>query len=160
MSRTRNLALCGVLTALYAALTIATPALSYGPLQLRLAEALCLLPVLLPQTVWGLALGCFAANLFSTVTALDAVIGTLATLLAGLWIRRCRRLWLTPLPLALCNGALVGAMLAWFYTPGQFFSGFALFFAQVAAGELIVGYGLGLPLLLLLKKSRLPERYQ
>ena len=77
---------CGILAAVYAALTICTSAISYGQIQFRLAEALCILPYFNPVSTIGLTLGCLIANLFSTVSALDIIVGTAATLLACLLV--------------------------------------------------------------------------
>ena len=61
----RRLALCAMVAALYALLTILTASFAYGPIQFRLAEALGVLPLFLPYTSWGLIAGCLLANLFS-----------------------------------------------------------------------------------------------
>ena len=73
--------------------------LTYGPIQLRFSEALCVLPFLFPATVPGLFVGCLAANLLSPYGPLDIVVGSLATLIAAVWTSRVRRRWLAPLPL-------------------------------------------------------------
>jgi hypothetical protein len=85
-------------------------------------------------------------------------VGTSATLLACLLTVRIRRAWLVPLPTILCNAIIVGAMLAWVYTPAAFWQGFALDAAEVGAGEAAVLYVLGVPLYLYLKKSNLVSR--
>ena len=151
-THTRKIALCGVIAALYAAVTIQTAAISYGPVQVRIAEGLCLMPMLLPETVWGLALGCLMANLVAGVGTLDLVVGTAATLIAAALIRRCRQVWAAPLILAGVNGLLVGAMLAWVYTPEAFWVGFGSMAVSVAAGELIAGYLVGVPLFRAMKR--------
>ena len=74
-----------VVAALYVALTLTPPlsALSFGALQLRVSEALCVLPMLFPETGIGLILGCLAANLSSPlILPLDLVLGTGATVIA------------------------------------------------------------------------------
>ena len=154
----KQLALNGVVAALYAALTILTASFAYGPVQFRLSEALCVLVCFEPTLTVGLTLGCLIANLFSTVSALDIIVGTSATLLACLLTVRIRRAWLVPLPTILCNAIIVGAMLAWVYTPAAFWQGFALEAAEVGAGEAAVLYVLGVPLYLYLKKSNLVSR--
>jgi uncharacterized membrane protein len=154
----KQLALNGVVAALYAALTILTASFAYGPVQFRLSEALCVLVCFEPTLTVGLTLGCLIANLFSTVSALDIIVGTSATLLACLLTVRIRRAWLVPLPTILCNAIIVGAMLAWVYTPAAFWQGFALDAAEVGAGEAAVLYVLGVPLYLYLKKSNLVSR--
>ena len=87
----RNLALGGMVAALYAALTVLLAPLSYGPVQLRFSEGLTLLPYFLPEAVPGLAVGCLIANLFGGYGAVDVVVGTGATLLAAVLTRRMLR---------------------------------------------------------------------
>ena len=154
----REMAMCGVLAALYAAITLATASFAYGPIQFRIAEALCILPFFAPVTTIGLFLGCLIANLFSTVSALDIVIGSAATLVGCLLTSRMRSKWLAPVPTVLANAVMVGAMLAWVYTPDAFWTGFITMGAQVAVGEIAVMVVLGLPLLLLLEKNGLGNR--
>lgn len=155
-----QLTFCGILAAVYAAVTIAFAELSYGPIQFRLAEALCILPFFAPWTTYGLTLGCLLANLFSPVTALDIVVGTAATLVACLITSKIRCKWLAPLPTVLCNGVFVGAMLASVLTDMSWWEGFAVYGGEVALGELAVLYLLGLPLLLVMEKHHLGDRLQ
>ena len=154
---TRTIALSGIVAAVYAVITIAWP-LSYGSVQFRLSEALCILPAFVPVTGIGLTVGCFAANLFSTVSALDIVIGTLATAIGCLFTAHCKKVWTMPLPTVISNTVLVGAMLAWVYSPDALLQGFAVNAAGVAFGELVVLYALGVPLAVLLKKSNALSR--
>ena len=155
---TRKLCICAVVAALYAAITIVTAPFSYGLAQFRLSEALVVLCVFEPFLAVGITLGCFLANLFSTVTALDLVVGTLATALACLWTIRCRKNWFIPLPNVLVNAVIVGGMLAVVLFPDNLLMGFVLAFAQVGFGELVVMYGLGLPLLLFARRTGFMER--
>ena len=154
----KQIALNGIVAGLYAAITILTASFAYGNIQFRIAEALCLLVAIEPGLTVGLTLGCLIANIFSTVSVLDIVIGTAATLLGCLLTIRVKKTWLLPLPTVLSNAVLVGAMLAFVYTPEAFWSGFAVMGAEVAAGELAVLYLLGVPLYLLLKKNDLIAR--
>ncbi len=154
----RELALCGVLAALYAVVTLATASFAYGPIQFRIADALCVLPFFAPVTSLGLFVGCLVANLFSTVSALDIVIGSAATLVGCLLAAKMPSRWLVPLPTILANTVMVGAMLAAVYTPDAFWSGFVTMGAQVAVGEIAVLAVLGLPLIAYLQRSRLLER--
>ena len=155
---TRKLCACAIMAALYAAITIITAPFSYGLAQFRLSEALVVLCWFEPFLAVGITLGCFLANVFSTVTALDLVVGTLATALACLWTIRCKRSWFVPLPNILVNAVVVGGMLAFVLFPDNLLMGFVLAFAQVGFGELVVMYGLGLPLLLFAKRTRFVER--
>ena len=155
---TRQIALCGVVAGLYAAITILTASFSYGNIQFRLAEALCVLVCFDPGVSVGLTLGCLIANLFSTVSALDIFVGTAATLLTCLLTANLKKAGLIPIPAILINGSLVGAMLAFVHTPDAFWQGFWLMAGEVALGEAAVMYALGLPLYLFLRKSGLTEK--
>lgn len=153
-SAIRSICLSAMIAAVYAALTMALPALSYGPVQLRFSEALTVLPFFLPEAVPGLFLGCAIANLISSFGIMDVVFGSLATLLAALWTSRLKNAWLAPLPPVLCNTVIIGAEIAWFET--GFGAGFGTAWAwngfTVGIGELAACYVLGMLLLYLLPK--------
>ena len=82
-SSVRKLVRCGVVAAIYVVLCLALQPLSYGAVQVRVAEALSLLPVFGTEYILGVVLGCFLANLLGS-TIVDVIFGTLATLLACL----------------------------------------------------------------------------
>ncbi len=127
--------------------------LTYGPVQCRFAEALCVLPFLFPSTIPGLFVGCLLTNLMSTVP-LDIVVGSLATLLAAFWTSKMPNRYLAPLPPVICNGVIVGAMLTWYEVGfGEgFWSLFAFNGLSVAVGELLACYILGSILLYVLPR--------
>ncbi len=77
----RNLTLAAVLAAVYAVMTVALPIPQYGAIQMRISEALTVLPFLFPAATPGLFVGCVIANLFSPYP-LDVLCGSLATLMA------------------------------------------------------------------------------
>lgn len=79
--------------AVYAALTMMLAPISYGNVQFRVSEALCVLPFFLPETAVGLFLGCALANTISAAGVLDIVFGSLATLGAGLCTAAFGRTW-------------------------------------------------------------------
>jgi len=151
-----------VIAALYAALALAVPL--YGNLQFRVSEALTLLPVLTPAAIPGLAIGCLIANLGSPFGLIDIVFGTLASLLAALCAYWLRKVQFFKLPLlsalmpALFNGLIIGAVIALMVTGALDFGAFTLanmlvFGGQVALSELIICFALGLPLIVLLRKT-------
>ncbi len=157
-TRLQKLCLCAVVAALYAAVTILTAPLSYGMIQFRLSEALVVLCALEPRMGVGITAGCFLANILSTATGLDAIVGTLATALACFWTSKLKNPWALPIPNILCNGLLVGAMLAWVLFPKNFLVGFFLALFQVSFGEAAVMYVLGLPLYHFVRRSRTLSR--
>ena len=86
---TKMLCRAGIIAALYVALTYAFGALSYnGFLQIRPAEALCILPLFFPEAVPALYIGCMLANIASPFWVYDVFVGSLATLAAatGTWL--------------------------------------------------------------------------
>lgn len=115
---TRRLARGAVIAALYTALTLLLAPISYGQLQVRLSEALTLLPILLPEAVPALAIGCLLSNILGGCTIFDIVFGTLATLLAALCTRRLRgKFWLATAMPVVFNGVIVGAVVHYCYSP-------------------------------------------
>ena len=153
----QQLTRAAIVGALYAALTLLSSAfgIAYGPVQFRLSEALCVLPFLFPETAWGLFAGCWVANLLSPYGLPDMIIGSLATLIAALWTSKCRSKWLAPLPPVVCNGILVGAVLAWQQTGfgDAFLPAFLFNGGSVALGEAAVCFILGLVLLRTMEKT-------
>ena len=115
---TRRLARGAVIAALYTALTLLLAPISYGQFQVRLSEAMTLLPILLPEAVPALAVGCLLSNILGGCTIFDIVFGTLATLLAALCTRRLRgKLWLAAAMPVVFNGVIVGAVVHYCYSP-------------------------------------------
>ena len=158
---TRQIALNGIVAGLYAAITILTASFAYGNIQFRISEALMMLLLFEPSLTVGLTLGCLIANIFSTVSisVLDMVVGTSATLLACLLTTRIKKPWLAPLPTILVNAVLVGAMLSCLYMPTErFLYGLTMFGAQVGFGEAVVLYVLGIPLYYAMKKTNFIEK--
>ena len=113
---------------------------TFGVFQFRFAEALTVLPFLCPTAAWGLFAGCILANLLSPYGLPDLLFGSLATLVAGLLTARCGSKWLAPLPPVICNGLIVGALLAWSETgfTAAFPGAFAFNALSVGVAELVV----------------------
>lgn len=149
---TRSVCLSAMIAALYAALTLLLAPISYGAIQCRISEAMTLLPILLPQAIPGLVIGCLVANLLSPVAIWDVIFGTLATLIAALGTYQLRK---KPLLAALCpvvaNGVIVGVMLAVFYALPLWMT-----MLEVAVGE-AVAVALGFILLAALRKVDLSQ---
>ena len=113
----RKLVRCGVVAAIYVVLCMALQPLSYGAVQVRVAEALCLLPVFGAEYIAGVVLGCFLANLLGS-TIVDVIFGTLATLLACLVTYKLRNIRIkglavaASLPPVLFNAVIIGIEIA------------------------------------------------
>ncbi|MBR6028511.1 MAG: QueT transporter family protein [Clostridia bacterium] len=152
MLTTRSLCVSAAIAALYAVLTIVLAPISYASIQLRVSEAMTILPVLMPEAIPGLTIGCLIANAYGLssglTTVLDVIFGTLATLIAalGTWFLRSRTLpvrqigrsepFALPLLSALCpvlsNALIVGAVLT-----VSFNLPFLLTAVEVGVGELL-----------------------
>ncbi|MBE6903599.1 MAG: QueT transporter family protein [Ruminococcaceae bacterium] len=76
------LARTAIVCALYAVMTLSFGVISYGPVQFRLSELLLLLCFLDPRYILGVTLGCFFANLFGPYGIVDALFGSLHTLIS------------------------------------------------------------------------------
>ena len=159
MSKSRfspqRLALCGVIAAIYTTLTCFLPIPQYGGVQLRVAEAMTLLPFLAPEAILGLTVGCFLANLLGSPYVLDWVFGTLATFLAAVLTRRMPNKWLAAVPPVVCNAVIVGAEIAYFSVlDGEaFLPAFALNACTVGLGEAVACFVLGVPLISWMQKN-------
>ena len=152
---TRKLTAAAVTGAAYAALTMLLAPISYGAIQCRVSEVLCILPFFIPCTAWGLFAGCAIANLLSAAGIFDVVFGSLATLIASLltYLLRKQPAWIALLPVVVVNGLIVGWVLNAAYGAPLLLS-----MCTVALGQAVVCYVLGLPLLHLFRK-RIPEKY-
>lgn len=117
----QRLVRCAVIAAVYVVLCLVLAPFSYGAVQVRIAEALCLLPVFGAEYIIGVTLGCFLANLFGS-TIIDVIFGTIATLLACLVTYRLRNLRIkglaipASLPPVLFNAVIVGIEITLFFT--------------------------------------------
>ena len=117
----QRLVRCAVIAAVYVVLCLVLAPFSYGAIQVRIAEALCLLPVFGAEYIIGVTLGCFLANLFGS-TIIDVVFGTIATLLACLVTYRLRNVRIkglaipASLPPVLFNAVFVGIEITIFFT--------------------------------------------
>ena len=167
---TRKVAFAGAVAALYSALTMMLSFIGFGPIQFRIAEALCILPFFFPISVWGLFVGCIIANIISPYP-LDIAVGPIASLIAAICTMQIGKLWLNRhsiqlmffacMPPVVVNSVFIGALLAYEMTvtgtgeTGAFMTAFIINGLQVGFGQLIVMYAIGLPLMIYLPKSRI-----
>ena len=159
---TRKLTHAAMIAAVYVLLTVIFRPISFGAVQFRISEALTLLPVLMPDAVPGLFVGCLLSNLLGGGVWFDVLLGSVATLLAAACTRkfRARPLLAAAMPV-LFNGLIVGPVvyLAYVRAPGEAIN-WALMWSSmgtVALGEAVVCYILGLLLVKVLQ--RVPEKY-
>lgn len=164
-----------VIAAAYAVLTFLSAQFAFGPVQLRLAEALTVLPAITPAAIPGLFVGCLIANLVNPMNLgpVDILCGSLSTLLAA-WLTYVLQKRLRPkskekrhnrlsLILVLSPAVVVNALVVGFYLPflipGMTVSigTIALTMLSLFLSQSLVVYLIGLPLLLALEKIHLPS---
>ena len=147
---TRTLTQSAIIAAIYVAITLLLAPISYGQLQVRVSEALTLLPILTPTAIPGLFVGCLLANVFNPAGAsvLDIVFGSLATLAAACCTYALRK---KPL-LAACPPVIINAVVIGLVLHIQFQLPLVATMGWVGLGQLIACYAGGFALLWALKK--------
>ena len=139
---TRYMTRVAIIAALYVAITIAFAPISYGQVQIRLSEALTLLPMIFPQAVLGLFIGCLLANLMGPWGAVDIIFGSLTTLVAALVTYRFRYTPIAYLSPILLNAFGVSLYLYAFFRIPYWFT-----VIYIGAGQAVAVLALGIPLL-------------
>ncbi|NLG02660.1 MAG: QueT transporter family protein [Clostridia bacterium] len=146
-----HLTKAAAIAAIYVVLTYVANifGLSNGVIQIRISEALTILPFFTPIAVPGLFVGCLISNILTGCMPLDILFGSIATLLGGIGTRMIGSLyhkkrgigqpvkllrWLTPLPPIITNTLIVPFILAFVY---RFQGSIPYFMLTVGIGELI-----------------------
>lgn len=184
MPRSQFIAQAGMIAAAYAAATLIAimllQGLAWGPVQFRISEALCVTAAFTPAAIPGLTAGCIIANLIALVLNgtgalgfLDVVFGSVATLLGALWCWKFReRPAVALLGPVLANALIVPAYLPLLLTglgfyvipfttisiEGAYLPMYLFGLLATGAGEALVMYVLGMPLLRALKRAGFAER--
>lgn len=126
-----------MIAAIYVVLTVFISAfnLASGAIQVRLSEALTILPAFTPAAIPGLFLGCLISNTVTGALPLDVLFGSLATLLGacGSYLLRSFK-WAVPIPPIIANALIIPFVLAYVYhIPG----GVPYFMLTVGIGEVL-----------------------
>ncbi|MDD3253655.1 MAG: QueT transporter family protein [Lachnospiraceae bacterium] len=96
------------IAAIYVVLTLALAPISFGPIQFRVSEALCILPFFTPAAIPGVFLGCLLSNLLAGAATLDVVFGSIATLIGAIGSYALRgNKWLVCVPPIVSNTIII-----------------------------------------------------
>ncbi len=149
---TRRIVNIGVVSAIYVVLTVALAGLSYGQVQFRVSEALVLLCFFNKDYIISMTIGCFIANLFSSLGLIDTLVGTAATLISVVLIYVCREklnLVVVSLFPVVINGVFVAAEL-------KFVSNLPFFISMgwVALGEFVCVTIIGVTIIKALSRNK------
>lgn len=148
----KKITLSAAIAALYVALTFVFLPVSFGPIQFRVAEALTLLPFFIPEAIVGLFAGCVLSNLMGGgggFGLIDVVFGSGATLLAAWLTYKSPNIWVAAIPPVLINALVVG-----YYIAAVTEVSVVLTMLYIGISQFVVCFGVGLPLSLLLYRSR------
>ena len=153
-NRTLLLTRAAMTAAIYVVLTYFINAfgLASGAIQIRISEALCILPVFMPEAIPGLTIGCLLSNILTGCALPDILFGTLATFIGalGTYALRKRRFIFT-LPPVISNMVIIPLVLKFAYGVGD---AWLLLMITVGIGEAISVCGIGMVLYAALKKVR------
>jgi uncharacterized membrane protein len=142
-----------MIAALYAVLCILLAPISYAAIQVRIAEALTILPAFTPAAIPGLTVGCLLANILGGCPIMDIIFGTLATLIGavGTYLLRSRKtlIWMPPV---VSNTILVSIFSIYIPFMGESDDSLWYIMLTVCIGELISVCILGYLLYFALKK--------
>ena len=137
----RRIAQGAVIAALYVVLTIIFAPISFGAVQVRIAEIMTIMPLFTPAAIPGLFLGCVLANLLGGAIIWDVIFGSVATLIGaalGYMLRKNR--WLVPIPAIVSNTIIVPLVLRYGYAIDMPLYLMAIY---IALGEIVGCYLLG-----------------
>lgn len=152
--RVKYITQAAMIAAVYVVLTLFISAfnLASGAIQIRISEALTVLPAFTPAAIPGLFIGCLISNLLSGGMLLDVIFGSLATLLGacGTYLLRKWK-WVVSVPPILSNALIVPFVLAYVYhIPG----GVPYFMVTVGIGQILSCGVLGMIVYRILAKYR------
>lgn len=142
-----------MIAAIYVVLTYVFAPFSFGEVQVRIAEALTILPVFTPAAIPGLFVGCLIGNILGGAILPDIIFGSLATLIGAFFTYQLRdkNKFLAPLPPIAANTIVVPFVLRYGY-------GVALpipfMMLTVGAGEVLSCGVLGMVLYFALRKYK------
>lgn len=141
-----------MIAAIYVVLVLIFQPISISYIQVRIAEALTILPFFTPAAIPGVTIGCLLGNLISGCDVLDIVFGSLATLLGALGSYSLRKnKFLVPIPPIVANTIIVPWVLRFAY--GEALS-IPFMMLTVGVGEVLSCGVLGLTLLFALSRYK------
>ncbi len=106
-----------MIAALYVVLTILFAPFGFGEIQVRIAEALTILPLFTPAAIPGLFIGCMIGNIIGGAILPDIIFGSIATLIGACftYLLRKQHKLLAPLPPIVSNTLIIPWILRYAY---------------------------------------------
>ncbi len=107
-----------MIAAVYVVLTVLFAPFGFGEIQIRVSEALTILPLFTPAAIPGLFIGCFVGNILGGAVLPDIIFGSIATLIGaiGTYLLRNRSKYIAILPPIISNAVIVPFILRYAYS--------------------------------------------
>lgn len=138
----RYITRAGFIAAIYVVLTVVLGDLSFGPIQVRISEALVMLPFIDSAAIPGVFIGCMLSNIFGGYGPVDIVFGSLTTLVAAYITSKMPNKVLAILPPVLLNAFVVSIWVSklsnWPYGLAALTIGLGEFFSVAGLGMLLL----------------------
>ena len=115
-TKTQFMVYAAMIAAIYTVLTMVFAPISFGPIQFRISEILCILPLFTPAAIPGLFIGCLLSNFLCGAAMLDVIFGSIATLIGavGSYLIRKHK-WAVCIPPILANTIIIPWVLRFAY---------------------------------------------
>ena len=157
--KTKHIVYSALIAGMYVALTYVSASLGLAnqTIQIRLGEALTVLPYFTPYAIWGLFAGCLISNILTGCVITDVIFGSVATLIGAVMTFRMSKIdikgkkWLAPIGPILSNTIIVPFILTYAYGLKD---AMWLMFITVGIGEILSCGVLGMILLTALDKHK------
>lgn len=151
-NKTYFMVYAAMIAAIYTVLTMVFAPISFGPVQFRISEILCILPFFTPAAIPGLFIGCLLSNFLCGAAMLDVIFGSIATLIGavGSYLLRKNK-WAVCVPPILANVIIIPWVLRFAYGSEDM-----IWYAMITVGigEVLAIGVLGNLFLGILEKSR------
>ena len=145
----KKLTRSALIAALYVLLVFVFQVSSFGPIQIRVAEALTVLPILFPEAVLGIFVGVLLSNILGGMGMWDILGGSLISLVAAMITYKYRESWVAYAAPIVLNAVFVSLYLKFiFHLPMSYW----FMVLTVGLGQSVAVLGLGIPLIKQLKK--------
>ena len=151
-AKLRYMTRAAVIAAVYVAVTYLFRPISYGVIQVRVSEALTLLPLIESAAIPGLFIGCLVANILGGIGLWDIFLGSLITLVSAYITSKMPNPVLGALPPIVFNAIGVA-----FYLSLLFHIPYWVTALYIGVGQLVSVAGLGIPLYYLIQRTRLKD---
>jgi len=150
LKKSHYLVRISLIAALYVTINIVFAPISYGPIQVRLAEALSVMPFVDPAAIGGLFIGCVISNFWGGLGIIDVIGGSFFTLIAAIITYKMKKPVYAPIPPIIINAFGISLYLHLIFNIPYW-----LTLLYISIGQIVACFLIGYPLLLVLLKRKI-----